>query len=149
LAFHVVFSDPEAGPRAATVYRLTGVAERGAGAGGGVILQHAPVSLTREAAIAGSGPYRFFADLRSEPFFADPEGYVDNMQWTGRGGWAGNDIFGIVLEVPNSALGPQPQIGIWGRTMARVQGALTPVNQMGRPGNNVFRQGADATPLVQ
>jgi hypothetical protein len=151
LAFHVVFSDPEAGPQTDTVYRLTGVAARGAGAGGVVILQHAPVSLTREAAIAGSGPYRFFAGLRSEPFFADPEGFVDNMQWTGRDGWAGNNIFGIVLEVPNSALGPQPQIGIWGRTMARVQGVLTPVNQMGRPGNNVFRQGADtnATPPVQ
>jgi hypothetical protein len=151
LAFYIAFSDPAARPQTATVYRLTGTAAGGAGAGGEVILQQAPVSFTREAAIASDGPHRFFAGLRSEPFFADPDGFIDNMQWTGRDGWAGNNIFGIVLEVPNSALGPQPQLGIWGRTLARVGGTLTPVNQMGRPGNNVFRQGADTntTPPAQ
>jgi hypothetical protein len=73
------------------------------------------------------------------------------MQWTGQDFWAGKNVFGIVLEVPNSALGSHPQIGVWGRAMALVHGALTSVNQMGRPGNNVFRQGADtnATPPAQ
>jgi hypothetical protein len=60
-------------------------------------------------------------------------------------------VFSIVLEVPNSALGPNPKIGVWGRTMTPMQDTPTSVNQMGRPGNNVFRQGADtnATPPAQ
>ena len=129
----------------------TGAGARGTGPEGEVLIQHAPVSFTREARITTEGGYRFFAGLRSEPFFADPDGFQNNMQWTGRDGWAGKNIFGIVLEVPNSALGSHPQIGVWGRTMALVHSTLTPVNQMGRPGNNVFRQGADTntTPPAQ
>ena len=143
IAFHVSFMTLDDGQQTATTYRLTGAAARGAGPEGEALIQHAPVSFTREARITTEVGYRFFAGLRSEPFFADPDGFQNNMQWTGRDGWAGKNIFGIVLEVPNSALGSHPQIGVWGRTMALVHGTLTPVNQMGRPGNNVFRQGAD------
>jgi hypothetical protein len=115
------------------------------------VIRDAPVSFAEEAQITTEEGYRFFAGLRSEPFFADPDGFINNMQWTGHDGWAGNNIFAIVLEVPNSALGPQPQVGVWGRTMALVHGVLSPVNQMGRPGTNVFRQGCDTntTPPVQ
>jgi hypothetical protein len=148
IAFHVLFSTLDDGQQTATLYRATGEAARGAGPAGEVITQHAPVSFTREPRITTEGQYRFFAGLRSEPFFADPVGFVDNMQWTGQDFWSGKNVFGIVLEVPNSALGSHPRIGVWGRTMARVHGTLTSVNQMGRPGTNVFRQGADtnATP---
>ncbi len=143
IAFHVSFMTLDDGQQTATVYRLTGAAARGTRPDGEALIQHAPVSFTREARITTEGGYRFYTGLRSEPFFADPDGFQNNMQWTGHDGWAGKNIFGIVLEVPNSALGSQPQIGVWGRTMALVHGTLTPVNQMGRPGNNVFRQGAD------
>lgn len=143
IAFHVLFSTPEAGKQAATVYRAVGTAAREAGAVGEVILERAPVSFTREPRITTAGPYRFFAGLRSEPFFADVDGFINNMQWTGRDFWADKNVFGIVLEVPNSVLGAQPNLGIWGRTMVPVHGRLAPVNQMGRPGTNVLRQGAD------
>ena len=152
IAFHVLFNTLENGEQTATVYRATGVAARGTGSIGEMIIQDAPVSFSQEAKITTRGAYRFYAGLRSEPFFADPDGFVDNMQWTGRDGWADKNIFGIVLDVPNSDLGPQPQLGIWGRTLALVDGVLTPVNQMGRPGNNVLRQGADTnrtTPAQQ
>ena len=151
IAFHVLFRDLQDGQQAATLYRATGMAAQTTGPVGDVIIRDAPVSFTSEARVTTEGPYRLFTGLRSEPFFADPDGFVNNMQWTGHDGWAGNNIFGIVLEVPNSVLGPQPQLGIWGRTMALVNGRLTPVNQMGRPGNNVFRQGADTntTPPAQ
>ena len=43
-------------------------------------------------------------------------------------------MFGIVLEVPNHALGEQPQIGIWARTVAPVHGTLHQVDQFGHPG---------------
>lgn len=152
IAFHVLFTTLENGQQqTATLYRATDDAARGAGPVGEVILQDAPVSFSQEAQITNQGPYRFYAGLRSEPFFADPDGFVDNMRWTGRDGWAGKNVFGIVLDVPNDAFGLQPQLGIWGRTMALVHGVLAPVNQAGRPGNNVLRQGADTntTPPAQ
>jgi hypothetical protein len=151
IAFHVLFSTLDNGKQTAILYRAIGEVARGAGAVGEVIIQHAPVSFTREAQITVAGEYRLFTGLRNEPFFADPVGFVNNMQWTGQDFWADKNVFGIVLEVPNSALGYQPKIGIWGRTMVQVHGTLIPVNQMGCPGTNVFRQGADtnATPPAQ
>lgn len=151
IAFHVLFTNNEDGGQTATVYRATNDAARRTGSVGEIIIQDAPVSFTQEASITTKGPYRFFAGLRSEPFFADPTGFFNNLQWSGQDFWAGKNVFSIVVEVPNRALAPQPQIGIWGRTMAMVEGVLTSVNQMGRPGNNVLRQGADtnATPPAQ
>ena len=151
IAFHVLFTTQADGQQMATLYRATGAAAQSTGPVGDVVIRDAPVSFTQESRITSEEPYRFYAGLRSEPFFADPDGFVNNMQWTGHDGWAGNNIFGIVLEVPNSALGSQSQIGVWGRTMALVHDTLTPVNQMGHPGTNVFRQGADTntTPPAQ
>jgi len=151
IAFHVLFITLPDGQQKATLYRATGVAAQSTGPVGDVVIRDAPVSFTKEVCITTEGQYRFFAGLRSEPFFADPDGFINNMQWTGRDGWAGKNIFGIVLEVPNNALSSQPQIGVWGRTMALVHGTPTSVNQMGRPGTNVFRQGADTnlTPPAQ
>ncbi len=147
VAFHMLFSSLEEGQQTATLYLATGEAARSVGRVGEVIIQQAPVSFTSEARIIAAGHYRFFAGLRSDPFFADPEGFINNMQWTGRDGWWGKNIFGIVLEVPNSALGPQHRIGVWGRTMIQVHDRFTSVNQMGRPGTNVFRQSADTNTI--
>ena len=151
IAFHVLFATLENGQQTATLYRATDMGARGTGAVGKVIIRDAPVSFSQEAKITTQGSYRFYSGLRSEPFFADPDGFIDNMRWTGKDGWAGKNVFGIVLDVQNSDLGPQPQLGIWGRTMALVHGTPTPVNQVGRPGNNVLRQGADTntTPPAQ
>ena len=151
IAFHVLFKSIEEGQQIATLYRATGATARGTGPVGQIIVRDAPVSFTQEARITTEGQYRFYAGIRSEPFFADPIGFQNNLQWTGHDFWAGKNVFGIVLEVPNNALGPNQQIGIWGRTMALVHGRLTSVNQMGRPGNNALRQGADtnSTPPSQ
>ncbi len=147
IAFHVLFTTIENGQQTATVYRATGADARGTGMVGETIMQDAPVSFTKEMRITANGLYRFYAGLRSEPFFADPVGFQNNLQWTGQDFWVAKNVFAIVLDVPNSELGVDPQIGVWGRTMALVHGVLTPVNQMGRPGNNVFRQGADTNTI--
>ncbi|MEO7840162.1 MAG: DUF4331 family protein [Anaerolineales bacterium] len=151
IAFHVLFTPIDDGQQTATLYRATGATAQGTGSIGEIIIQDAPVSFTQETRITTEGQYRFYAGLRSEPFFADPTGFFNNLQWTGQDFWAGKNVFGIVLDVPNSALGSQTQLGIWGRTMALVHGTLTSVNQMGRPGNNALRQGADTntTPPTQ
>jgi len=151
IAFHVLFTAIDDAQQTATLYQATDEVARGTGPVGQIIIQDAPVSFTQEARITTEGQFRFFAGLRSEPFFADPTGFFNNLQWSGQDFWAGKNVFSIALDVPNSALGPQSQIGIWGRTMAMVEGVLTSVNQMGRPGNNALRQGADtnSTPPAQ
>lgn len=143
VAFHVLFSTPESGQQTASLFRASGTAAREAGAVGEAIIQDAPVCFSHQAHITSSGQYRFFTGLRSDPFFADPDGFINNMQWTGKDFWWGKNVFGIVLEVPNTDFGLQPGVGIWGRTMIMVHDIFTPVNQMGRPGTNIFRQGAD------
>jgi hypothetical protein len=78
IAFHVLFTNINNGEQTASVYCVTDAAARGTGPVGEAIIQQAPVSLTHEARITTEGPYRFFADLRSEPFFADPTGFFNN-----------------------------------------------------------------------
>ncbi len=149
LAFHVRFAPAGDGRQTATVYRADGADARETGPAGEEIISGAPVCFDQEVRVATAGGYRFYAGLRSDPFFIDPVGFRNNFQWTGRDARADKNVFGIALEVPNSALGPNPRLGVWARTLAPVHGALAPVNQMGRPGNNVYKRGAEdfnATP---
>ena len=149
LAFHVWFTAAGDGRQTATVYRANGEAAQEAGSGGEALIREASVCFDQEVRVATAGEYRFYAGLRSDPFFADPVGFRDNFQWTGRDARADTNVLGIVLEVPNGALGPTPRLGVWARTLAPVHGALTPVNQMGRPGNNIYKRGTEdftATP---
>jgi hypothetical protein len=139
LAFHVLFGVNDRGEHTATVYRSTGADAHNSGSVGEVIFQHTPVSVGREVQITSADGYHFFAGLRSDPFFADRLGFANNMQWTGQDYFADKNVFGIVLEVPHSAFGTNPQLGIWARVMAPVHGITKPANVAGRPGNNVFR----------
>ena len=83
-----------------------------------------PVSTGREAQITQVGDCRLFVGWRSDPFFFDVMGTLNNFQFTGEDFFADKDICSIVLEVPNSALGPK-EVGLWGRT-------LIPENECGR-----------------
>ena len=142
LAFHVRFAPAGDGRQTATVYRVDGEAAREAGPIGQVIIREAPVSFDHEVRVA-AGEYRFYAGLRSDPFFIDPVGFRNSFQWTGRDARADKNVLGIVLEVPNGALSSRARLGVWARTLAPVHGALAPVNQMGRPGNNVYKRGTE------
>ena len=59
-----------------------------------------------------AGDYRFFAGWRSDPFFFDTEGALNNLQFTGHDFFADANVCSIALEVPNSALG-HGRIGLW------------------------------------
>jgi Integrase core domain len=50
---------------------------------GELIVQGAPVSMGREGRITEAGVYRFFAGWRSDPFFFDTAGALNNLQFTG------------------------------------------------------------------
>jgi uncharacterized protein DUF4331 len=136
IAFHMLFAPAGDRQQTATVYYATGVFAESAGVVGEVIIHQASVSFGAEAQITTAGAYTFFAGLRSDPFFVDPEGFFNNFHWTGHDVNADKNVFGIVLEVPNRGLGEHPQIGVWARTVAPVHGALHQVDQFGNPGTS-------------
>ena len=107
IAYRVRFSSSESGAQIATLRRVEGAQAAGTGDGGQVIVEGAPVSTGREARVTEAGDYRFFAGWRSDPFFFDTRGALNNLQFTGDDFFADKDVCSIVLEVPNSVLGPK------------------------------------------
>src|SRR6476619_1224228 len=122
IAYRVRFSSSEGGTQTATLRRVEGAQAAGTGDGGQAIVEGAPVSTGREAQVTQAGDYRFFAGRRSDPFFFDVQGAVNNLQFTGEDFFADKDICGIVLEVPNGVLGPKA-VSLWARTLIPADGA--------------------------
>lgn len=146
LAFHVLFDRSSDGSLSATLWRATGTEARGVGSVGEAVLRAVPLSAGVSEESTESQGHRFFAGPRSDPFFADRDGFANGMQWTGRDYFAEKDVFGIVLEIPNSALAGGPGIAVWARTVGIATGHV--LNQAGRPGNNVFRPEPDVFQTV-
>jgi Domain of unknown function (DUF4331) len=108
------------------------------------IIEDAPVSFGATALITTNGRYKFFAGLRSDPFFFDLLGFLDEFDFSFGDFFAKANVFGIVLEVPNRALGRNPKTAIWARTKIRRNGHLINDDRVGRAGiNTVFNHGQD------
>jgi hypothetical protein len=136
IAVHVRFETVADGSARATVYRAGGPEARASGPVGDVIIRDAPVRNDGSAEIFVADGYRFLAGLRSDPHFKDVKGLRNNFQFTGDDPIARRNVFGIVLEVPNEALGGT-LIRLWARAMTLVDGELKQVDQTGRPGTNI------------
>ncbi|MGB8011317.1 MAG: DUF4331 family protein, partial [Terriglobales bacterium] len=104
IAYRVRFTSDKDGAQTATVRRVEGAQAASIGDDGQTIIEGAPVSTAREAHVTEGGDYRFFAGWRSDPFFFDTLGALNNLQFTGDDYFADKDVCSIVLEVPNSAL---------------------------------------------
>lgn len=144
IAFRLRFSPVREGAQTATLRLATGREAAADLDAGDTILRDAPVTFGSEPQISTAGDFRFFAGLRSDPFFADPVGAADKFQWTGKDLFADKNVFGIVLEVPNSALGPNPQVGVWARVLVPHDGRLVQGDRVGRPGIDAnFNQSDD------
>jgi hypothetical protein len=122
IAYRVRFSSSEGGAQTATLRRVEGAQAAGTGDGGQAIVERAPVSTDREVRVTEAGDYRFFAGWRSDPFFFDRRGALNNLQFTGDDFFADKDVCSIVLEVPTSALRPR-EVGLWHRTLVPADGA--------------------------
>ncbi len=143
LAYNIIFRPTGGGFQVADVRRASGDTARSREPNGAVVVEGAAVSFNASPAITQSGPYRFFAGVRSDPFFADYDGLQNNMQFTGRDYFAGKNVLGIALEVPNGDLGPNP-VGIWARTMVRRGAETLQVDRAGAPATNLaFNEGED------
>jgi Domain of unknown function (DUF4331) len=114
------------------------------------LVEGAKVSFGSDAILAdgvGHNGVKFFAGLRSDPFFFDLLGFLNGLKFTGADFFADKNVYGIVLEVPNELLGSNPNVGVWVRTLVPMTlqpDHLTQADQMGRPAiNTVFNHGVD------
>lgn len=146
VAFRIQFSEVAGdGSQSATVRRAEGPQAIGRDNTGAVIISSAPVSFGSSANITTSGDFKFFAGRRSDPFFFDLLGFFKSpITFTGSDFFVDKNVFGIVLEMPNAALGSNPSIGVWGRCLVTENGDMVQIDRMGRPAiNTVFMKGTD------
>ncbi len=143
IAYQVRFASSDGRGQTATLRRMEGAQAAGTGEGGQVIVESAQVSTGRDARVTEAGEYRFFAGWRSDPFFFDVQGVLNNFQFTGDDFFADKDICSIVLEVSNSVLGPK-EVGLWARTLIPAKGAggsWVQVDRGARPSQTPFLTG--------
>lgn len=138
IAYRFTFSPKEHGAQFATLRRVSGERARGNGNEGDILFRDVPVAFGEKTVNAETGDYRFFAGIRSDPFFFDLEGYKNGMQFTGSDEFLDKNVFSIVLELPNSALGGNARVGTWGRVLIPKDGnPFFQIERMGRPFVNV------------
>jgi hypothetical protein len=142
LAYRVRFLAFEDGSQTATLRRAEGAEAAERGERGQVIVESAAVSTGRDAQVTEVGEYRFFAGWRSDPFFFDVHGMLNNQQFTGDDFFADKDVCSIVLEVPNSDLGIK-RAGLWARTVIAVPGGWIQVDRGALPAQAVFLVGEE------
>jgi hypothetical protein len=140
IAYRVCFARGEGGRQTATLRRVEGAEAAGTGDGGQVVMAEAPVSTGREARLTQAGDHRFFAGWRSDPFFFDTLGALNNMQFTGSDFFSERDVCSIVLEIPNAALGGK-KLGLWARTVDGAGGKWVQADRGARPSQSVFLTG--------
>jgi Domain of unknown function (DUF4331) len=142
ITFSVRFSSSEDGSQTATLRRFEGTQATGTGDGGQIIVEAAPVSKGPNARVTVAGDYRFFAGWRSDPFFFDTKGALNNLQFTGDDFFADKDVCSIVLEIPNSVLG-RKRVGLWARTLKEVGGVWIQADRGALPAQAVFLVGEE------
>jgi hypothetical protein len=140
IAYRVRFTSTEDGGQTATVRRAEGTQAARTGEDGEVIIDRAPVSIGREARVTDAGDYRFFAGWRSDPFFFDVGGALNNLQFTGDDFFKDKDVCSIALEVPNSQLGGS-RVSLWCRTLDGNSGKLVQADRGARPQQTPFLSG--------
>ena len=149
VAYSVVFSHDEDAPQTATVYRASGHDASDPNVRGETVLDDAGVSIGAEPIVTASGGYRFFAGLRSDPFFADfgvglgvalaQAGYGlskarNDLNFTGKDFFGNKNVLAIVLEVPNRSFESTAAVAIWARTSRITNEGPVPWDRAGRPG---------------
>jgi hypothetical protein len=92
--------------------------------------------------VTEAGAYRFFAGWRSDPFFFDTQGALNDLQFTGNDFFADKNVCSIVLEVLNTDLGTK-RVGLWARTLIGAGGAWVQADRGALPAQAVFLVGTE------
>jgi hypothetical protein len=138
IAYRTRFYNSYDGKMMATVRRAVGSDVFIKGEEGEIIFHGAPVSMGHEAKVSESGAYRLFTGWRSDPFFFDVTGVLNNMQFTGVDWFSDKDVCSIVLEVPVSELGGGAKLNLWVRTLLWVNGTWMQADRGARPSQTPF-----------
>jgi hypothetical protein len=136
VAFSFVFSEAKDGAQTATAYYATGSQARQPEPAGELLIESTPVGFDANAKPVQAGACQLFFGVRSDPFFADAEGYVHGFQWTGQDTFAGKNVLSVALEAPNHMLSAGPVIGAWATVSVRRAGTLVQVERDGHPSMN-------------
>ncbi len=138
IAYRISFSPKAQGAQHATVRRAVGASASGNGGDGEILFQDVPVAFDATITIAEAGGHRFFAGIRSDPFFFDLEGYKGGLVFTGADTFLDKNVFSMVLELPNSALGPSAHVGVWARVLIpKDENPFFQIDRMGHPLLNI------------
>ncbi|HEY2711563.1 MAG TPA: DUF4331 family protein [Chthoniobacterales bacterium] len=143
VSYEVRFSSLEGGEQSATLRCVEGGHGAETGGDGKVIVEGVPVSRGHEAHVTQAGDYRLFAGWRSDPFFFDVLGVLNKFLFTSGDFFADKDICSIVLELPNSLLGPR-EVGLWARTLIpadSASGGWIQADRGARPNQTPFLTG--------
>ena len=156
ISFSFVFSEPAGGRQTVDVYLATDDEAREPEAVGEKIFDAVEVSFGATPQVVSSGDFTFFAGARSDAFFFDFDGVKNLFDTSGTRNftspvqprpetpWKGVDsnteanVCSMVLELPTSALGADPDIRIWGRCSLRRDGKLLHVDRAGHPSVSSF-----------
>ena len=150
-----MFSEPKDGRQTVDVYLATATTPSPTRRSGREIFDAVEVSFGKTPNIVTSGSFTFFAGARSDAFFFDFDGIKNLFDTSGGrnftaphlGGespWTGVDsnteanVFSMVLELPTTALGADPDVRIWGRCSLRRDGELLHVDRAGHPSVSSF-----------
>src|SRR3954451_15136321 len=139
IAYRIGFSSRD-DTQLATVRRIEGREAAGTSGAGTIVVDGAPVSTGIEARVTTAGNYRFFAGWRSDPFFFDTEGALNNLQFTGHDFFIEKDVCSIVLELPNTALA-SARVGLWHRTLDGTSGEWVQADRGALPSQSIFLTG--------
>lgn len=155
IAFSFVYSPPLDGSQTVDVYLAVDSDAEEPQAVGSKLFSGVEVSFGATPNIVSSGSFTFCAGARSDAFFFDFDGIKnlfdtsggrnftaphlgDQSPWTGVDSNARANVFAMVLELPTSALGADPDIRIWGRCSIRRDGKLVHADRAGHPSVSSF-----------
>ena len=149
VTYCVTFSPRENDGQRATVRRATGEQAQTTEISGEILFWNVPVSFDGDAEVVGSGDHEFFVGIRRDPFFFDLEGFQHDFEFPGEDYFIDKNVFSIVLEMPNTALG-EGQVGFWCRVLGPENGDLSQIDRMGRPLTNMlYTEGEDKNAFNQ
>ena len=149
VTYCVTFSPRENDGQRATVRRATGEQAQTTEISGEILFWNVPVSFDGDAEVVGSGDHEFFVGIRSDPFFFDLEGFQRDFEFTGEDFFIDKNVFSMVLEMPNTALG-EGQVGFWCRVLGPENGDLSQIDRVARPLTNIlYNEGEDKNAFNQ
>jgi hypothetical protein len=77
------------------VRRIDGTSSARTGKEGVVTIESAPVSTGSAPKVTNAGEYRFFAGVRTDPFFFRAMGALHNLQFTGQDFFADKNVASV------------------------------------------------------